>query len=581
MLDNKVRQLLFIIFLFILALVPRVFLLDVVPFSMIHDELNYILNAKSQFYTGKNIPWTASALFSWGEKNFDIVIAEIPSILISGWVGSNNLSQFNARLPYSIISSFAVVLIYLITKKVLNEKIAKIAGIFMAVNPWSIHFGRTALETSFATFFFLFGIFVLLKTNSWKILLALPLFLGGFLSYLGAKLLFLPIIIICLSLKFYAKGKPSKNIQPYLVFAAIAFITVLLYYVTLDFQPAGDRKIELLFFKTDWVKGIVDGERQQAIPNPLLEIFSNKATVILRRIADFYVAAFSTTSLFGKGETISVYSIWQYGQFHYIDLPLILMGLVWLFTLKRSIFWFVTAIIAISPFVSAINLVEQTYAVRTFPMFPFLIILSATGFWYILEKTRFGKIFAFCIALVYIISVGYFLHLYFFRYPVYAAERWFFNERLISNYARLAQDHPEINKIYVVTREGAKWVFEEYLFYSGIYNKEADVKSINEKLIIRDFSYGKVIFLNECPDVKLGGEDILIANINSKCNSEEVGGHGFVDLKDAGTVVVITNDILCKNIQNLPRYYRITDINIFRIEKLTVEEFCKNWVVEF
>ena len=577
------RQISFVIFLFIVALFPRIFLLDLVPFSMAHDELNYVLNAKSQFQAHENIPWTASALFSWGEKNFDphTIISEIPSLIISIWIGPNNLSQFNTRFPYAIISSFTVVLLYLITKKVLNEKIAKIAGIFMAFNPWSIHFGRTALETSFAIFFFLFGIFVLLKANSWKMLFAFPIFLGGFLSYLGAKLLFLPIIMICLVFKFYAEKKTSKDIKPYLVFSVIAFITVLSYFLTINFQPAGVRKTELVIFETEWAKGLVDGERQQAIPNPLLEIFSNKATVILNRIADVYIAAYSTTSLFGKGETISVYSIWQYGQFHYVDLPLILMGIVGLFTLKRSIFWFIIAIIAVSPSVSAIDLVEKTYAVRAFPMFPFLVILSAVGFWYILEKIRFGKILALFIATLYIISVGYFLHLYLFRYPIFSAERWFFSERLMANYARLAQDNPIINKVYVVTREKATWVFEEYLFYSGIYNKAEDVKAVNEKMRIRDFSDRKVIFLNKCPDVKLGQDEVLIADRRLECNKEEVGGHGFVDLKDAGTVAVITNDLLCKNIPNLPRYYRITDINLFRIERLSVEEFCRNWVVKF
>lgn len=571
----------FIIFLFVLALLPRVLLLNVVPFSMIHDELNYVLNAKSQFAASENIPWTASALFSWGEKNFDVVISEIPSILISGWIGLNNLSQFNARLPYAIITSFTVVLLYFITRQLLNEKIAKTTGIFMAFSPWGIHFGRTALEVNFATFFFLFGIFVLLKANSWKILLAFPLFLGGFLSYLGAKLLFLPIIIICLVFKFYTKGETGKNIKPYLVFVVSAFMIILLYYVTMDFQPAGGRKAELLLFETEWAKGLVDGERQQAIPNPLLEIFSNKATVILRRMAEVYIGAFSTTSLFGKGEVVSVYSIWQYGQFHYIDLPLILMGFVSLFILKKNVFWLITAIIAISPSVSSIDIVETTYAVRAFPMFPFMVILSAVGFWYILEKIRFGKILGYSMAVVYIISFGYFLHLYLFRYPVYAAERWFFSERLISNYARLAQDNPMINRVYVVTQEQAKWVFEEYIFYSGIYNKVADIKAVNEKMRKRDFSDRKVTFLNKCPDVKLAEDDVLIADRRLECNKEEVGGHGFVDLKDAGTVAVITNDILCKNIQNLPRYYRAININQFRIEKLSVEEFCKNWVVEF
>lgn len=83
------------------AIFFRVFLLDLFPVSIIPDELNYVLNAKSLWFTGHNIPLTASALFSWGETNFDIVISEVPSYITSLWIGPHSLNHFNARIPYA------------------------------------------------------------------------------------------------------------------------------------------------------------------------------------------------------------------------------------------------------------------------------------------------------------------------------------------------------------------------------------------------------------------------------------------------------------------------------------------------
>lgn len=571
---------LFLIILLLVAAVPRLLWLDLLPISMAHDELNYVLNAKSQYQSGQNIPWTASALFSWGEKNFDVVISEIPSLAASVWVGPNSLSQFNARLSYAVMAIFSVIFVYLIARILLNETIAKIAGIFMALNPWNIHLGRTALELSPAVFFFLLGTYLLLKTDKYKIFLSLPIFICGFLSYLGAKLLFLPVITVLLIYKFKIVKQGSK--LPYLTYFLVSFIFFLIYFFTLSFQPAGSRKGELLIFSPDWSKSIVDSERLQAIPNPFLNLFSNKITVLSRKVADAYITAFSPASLFSKGEVISVYSTWEYGQLHYIDFFLIIIGFLALFIYFRHAFYLIISLIAVSPAASAIDLIHETYAVRSFTMFPLLIIVSAVGLWFIREKLKFGRSLFVIVGIFYLMSFLYFLHLYFFRFPIYSAERWFFSERLAASYARLAQNNPNINKVYIVTQESPKWVFEDYLFYSGIYNSSDDVKRINKKMITRDFSDNKVEFLNKCPaNLKLDKGEVLIIDRRVDCGEKEAGNHGFVDLKDAGTVMIIENDMLCQDIPDLQRYSRVWSLKDLEIEQQNVEQFCKKWVSKF
>ncbi len=570
-----------LLLILITALAIRVIYLNKLPPGIVHDELNYVMNAKSLFYTGKNIPLTASAILSWGEKNYDVVISELPSYLIMFWIGLTRLSFFTARFPYAIVSSMSVVVLYLITKNLLGKNIAKYAGFVMAFNPWSIHLGRTALEVNFALFFFLLGAYVILIVPPKNILRAFPFFLVMFFSYLGAKLHFFPLVLVFLVYKYITSKESPKQKRVFMIFAALSLVLLLSYVFTLDYQPSGTRRVELILFERDWAASLVNKERLRAIPNAGLELFSNKATVILRRIVDVYLKAFSSIGLFTRGETVSVYSIWEYGQFHYIDFFLIIMGLVALFSLSSQVFWLLVAIILLSPTVSSIELVEQSYAIRAYPMFPMFCLLSGAGIWYLKEKFKFGKLVFLAIGAIYLSSVVYFLNLYIYRYPVYAAERWFLSERILANYARHALENSGVKKVIISPIESQKIVFEEFLFFSGLYENSENIVKINKNIEKHDFSYDKVSFIKGCPgSLDFDEEVVLITHANYKCSEEKPGKRGIVDLKDAGTVYYIDNDILCKDYE-LARYYRPMDLFVFDMEKQSIAEFCKNWIISF
>lgn len=578
---NKLKIFFLPIIIFLLSFFIRTWQLNLFPVAMVHDELNYVMNAKSLYETGKNIPLTASSLFSWGENNWDVVISEIPSYLVLPWVGPNEMNQFNARVVYALVSSLSVVVLYFIAEKLLNKEIALFAGIAMALNPWSIHFGRTSLEVNFATFFFLLGILVYLKNQSWKIFWSLPFFVASFMSYLGAKLHFLPIIIFLTFFKLsFDKIKKEKIIT--LSFLGISLLLFLAYFVTMKYQPAGARRGELIPFETEWTSSIVNDERRQAIPNSGLSLFSNKATVALKRIADVYISGFSTVPLFVRGDVVSIYSLWQHGQFYYLDFFLISLGIVVLFTLEKKVFWLVSAIILLGPTVSSIDLVEQTYPVRSFPMFPFLCLLIGIGFWFIFRKLKYGKIILGGVGIIYLILVLNFLNLYFYRYPVYSAERWFLSERILSKYLTYLNSDQDksVKNVWVVVEENPKNVFEDYLFYSGKYNSKEDVILANQKLTQKDFSDGKITFVSECPSENLQKGDIVISDQRKKCLSEKSGERGIVSLTDSGTVFIINNDYVCSGL-DLRRYYQPTGYKEFFIEKQNKEEFCQNWIISF
>lgn len=562
----------FLIVLTFLSFFVRTLWLNLFPIGMTHDELNYIMNARSLFYSSQNIPWTASAIFSWGETQFDVVISELPAILIAPWIGLTKQTMFNARLPYAIVGTITIVIFYSLTKKLTGEPIARFAALALAVNPWSIHFNRTAFEINFAVMFYLLGIYFVISQKPRKIFLGLPFFVAGFLSYFGAKLIFLPLITISLIYHYFNQNK-KPALKPHILFFTISLLFFLFYYFTLPYQPAGSRKGELILFNNHTFSETVNLERQQSLPNPLNNIFSNKVTVVGKTIINTYLEAFSTRFLFITGETRGAYSFWRHGPLYILDFPLIIFGLIALYTLKRKAFWFTLAVIALAPTISAIDLVEQSFVIRAALMFPMFMLLVGSGLYFIKNKLMYGKYLFWGISGLYLLFIANFMVLYFFRYPVYASEGFFLSERILASYVAHTQSLSPDTEIVVITPE-PKIVFEEYLFFNNLYTA-TNAKKINEQMTRRDFSWMGVVFTNRCPDEK--NKKIIIADQKQACGQKENGDLGIVQFADAGLIYLIKNDNLCNNYR-LGNYYYPQSSGVLKIEELSREDFCKSWI---
>ncbi len=562
---------------FLLAFILRAGWLNLFPVALTHDELNYIINAKSLFVTGQNIPLTSSALFSLGETNYDVVIAEMPSVLISPLIGLLPFSQFSARLPFATISSLSVLLIFLIVNSLTKRKIiALLSSLTMALNPWSIHFGRTAFEINFAVFFFLLGIYFFICKDGWKILLSFPFFVFGFLSYLGFKLLFLPLIIILILWKFFIIGR--KEMKPLLVLLGLSIVVLIVYAATIKYQPAGSRTNELIFSDLNRATSVVDDERRQSVDNDLQAVFSNKATYFLKRIARSYLYAYSTDLLFLYGETRGAYSFWYHGLLYYVDFPLIILGVIGLFVVNRKAIWLILSIIAIAPLPSVMGIVEQSYVIRSGLMFPFLAALSGIGIWFLISRIPKLRVIPIAIISVfYLVSVLNFLNLYFFRYPVYGAEGFFFSEKILSQYINLSSHKYPGNKIIVVTKE-PKIVFEEFLFYNNLYSGKNNIEDLNIKISSKDFSYKNVSFTNECV---ISNEDNIsvIYQVEQKCEFVNDPQAKIMALKDSGTIFNITRDRLCEGYR-LNNYLRVYNLHEFDMAKMDEENFCITWITK-
>ena len=384
----------YLILVFCLAFALRMLNLSSIPNGITHDELDYVLNAKSIWLTGKDISgsWSPSSLTPLKSR---MVLAELTSFVMSPFIGPFKLSLVNVRIPYIFFSSLSIVILYLIVKKTVNEKVALITGLLMAINPWSLHFGRTAFESPISLFFFLTGFYFLLITKAWNILFAFPFFFLAFFTYHGSKFLFLPFVLVSLFINYFLinKTKDKCRFWPYLIFFLFSVLLLFYFFLSFNFQSTDSRSGEILFMNLDKAISFVNNERTQTIPNIFINIFSNKPLYVFNEFIKKYFGAFSVNYLFLTGDTlgVEVFSFWYHGLFYYIDLFFILIGFCSMFKKNKKAWLIFTSLVVISPITSSISGSGDSYVLRASLLFPLLIVFAAYGIYYsiIVLKSKF------------------------------------------------------------------------------------------------------------------------------------------------------------------------------------------------
>ncbi|MBU0618825.1 hypothetical protein KKD62_01160 [Patescibacteria group bacterium] len=571
-----------LIIIIAVSLFIRLWWIEIFPVGITHDEMDYIINAKAIYLTGRDTSGTWSPL-SLTAKSYKTPTAELPSLIMAPFIGPIKLSFRSAKIPYVIANTFLIIITSLIVFHFIGFRAAFITGLLFAINPWSIHFSRTAFEAPLAICFFLTGLYILLKTKSWKILLTFPFFFLGFFSYHGTKLLFLPFVLVIIMFHYFTT-KGSKSKKPYIVLFLLSLLIFLYFTFSLKYQAAGNRTKELIFFASNTISQVVDYERRASIPTRVTQIFSNKATHIIKAFTSQYLASVSSTLLFVNGEQRGAYSTWHHGLFYYIDFILLLIGIIVMANQNKHFFYLLLSLGLIAPLPAALSNLGESYVLRAALLFPILIIFVSRGISFLIcASGRLSKLSAITFVIVYFIFLTNFLYLYFYRYPVYGSEGFFFSERILSHYIHRVKN--KTKQLVVVSKE--PWfLFEQYLFYSKIYETREIAKEVAQTIQTEEYSYEniKFIFAQTCEEVstQLDKNMTLIINKDIPCTkfqpSTEVPIKIIANTEDGGWIFKIYNDHLCNN-YSTQTYPKPTSIKEYQLSQLDDKLFCNAWIM--
>ena len=174
----------FLVILIFIAVITRFIRLDYVPPHLSNDEIGaayaaYSISKTLRDGTNQFLPllWT-----SHGGIGSPLAVY-IPLISIVT-LGNNDIA---VRLPSAILGSLTIILIGLLVMKLTdNKKLAIAASFVLAFSPWHFSASRWALESNYALFFIVLGLYLFflgLKGKNWITLLSFVSFALSIYSY--------------------------------------------------------------------------------------------------------------------------------------------------------------------------------------------------------------------------------------------------------------------------------------------------------------------------------------------------------------------------------------------------------------
>jgi 4-amino-4-deoxy-L-arabinose transferase-like glycosyltransferase len=570
------RHTLALLFLFILAIIPRFLWLGTIPNGISNDEVNMIYNAKALFFTGAGLTGNTSPFII--TPNYPK--AELISVLISPIIGPLPFSLFNARMPFALLGVAYVLLLYAITKKLVGSHAAWLTGIVAATNPWNIFFTRTTYDAPITTFFLLLAFFMMFSFNGWKKMWSIiPLGIGLFV-YLGMSMIF-PFFILITTLFCWMNDK-HKNMQPYLTILVLSALLFIQFFFILQRPGAGSRRNELFTPSSSSIAPIVNYQRRASVQNPMTNIYANKFVVYGTELFRKYLNAFSPNELFLIGDPKPIFSVHNHGLFYPTDLILIAAGAWFLFTYRRNVFWLLTALIAIAPIPAILSSLDTSYSSRAYLMQPALLIIAGCGLAQIIELAKRKKILYVTASLLVIITLTELVnygYIYFLRNPIDNSESNAFSTHIMSYYAKAENSSGRTVRLLSTNPETG---FKQYILYNNLFTK------VNAADIARQYSPGKQMFQwnnfysSVCPDETSLTTSTVITEGDNPCKTYTPKGSPMIIpiLDDAGSVYKIYNGLTCDDMQ-LERFPHDIHFNDFKIDNLSTENLCKKFIIRY
>lgn len=577
----------------ILAFFLRVYGLNLNPVGISHDdELHEILNAKSLALTGLQNPGTVAGIFTQNDScSGNCVYGELGPYILIPWMWVFPLSLFWSKIPF-VLASLGIVFFTgkLFENLSINSKVGLLVALAVAINPWAIHFGRTAYLTTFSYLFYIIGVYFFTRQNTFKsnLILGTTLSIIGSMFYFGTKPI-LPFIILW-GIAYNSKSLKLQNIKFTLSLTFIVSLLIGSYFIILSNSYAGRRLNEIKQFTPSGIATEVNNQRQSSLNIPLVrDLIINKYTVNINSRIEKYLGFFSPTFLFLKSAgSTNIYYDSNHGYYYLLDLFFLIFGIVAIFkSLKIGIF--VLSAIALFVIPAAIKTTGDTvYALRVALVYPLISGVIGWGVFYfcniilsikepVVKKLNLSKIIVAFIIMAYLTSLGNFLIMYWYRNPIDKNIGWYFHKRVLSSYiTRLTNDTNK--KAVIVTAQPAD-TFNTYVFFSNLYNNKSSILEINKVYKSGNYDYQRVKFVNNCTQVTANDlkESTIFIEQTINCSLDQNNTNKIANPKDGGGMYNIINDSLCAKFK-LNRYPYPRGIDQFNVENMNLETFCSTWI---
>lgn len=454
------------ILIFLLAVALRVYRLDTVPPPINQDEAVHAYDARCLLALGTDHYGARWPIFFRAFRDFHpgpFVYLLIPLQAIFG------MNVWTTRLPGALIGSVGVWFLYLLIRRVYDDRVAALAAIFLAVSPWHLHLSRLAFEASTC------------PTLAVLALLLLVVAVRRRDERLGVSPqrgeLFL----------WFASGI-VLGLVSWIYHAMRVFIPLLLLGLVVNYRKHIRRFMAVREFRSAaiaWTLGLLGGlfpflwvwawHPDEAWARAASVSIFHAAAGFMDTAAQFlqnYARNVSPDFYFVEGDHSLIQSVGGYGQLHYYCVLLIPLGLYRAVRrwgeepFSRLAVWWVL----ISPIPASLAISSSGHCLRSVGGLPAYQILAALGADFALSAAlrhsrRRYRASLLAGSLAVALNVAYFLRIFFVQYPIAAAKvmqsEW---REVVAEVQRRKKDYDAV----VLSTTSTNQLGMLYLFWSNL-----------------------------------------------------------------------------------------------------------------
>jgi 4-amino-4-deoxy-L-arabinose transferase-like glycosyltransferase len=410
-----------ILVVLVIALVLRVYQLDKVPPSLFGDEIDVGYQAYSLLKTGKDIKGNSWPILieSLSEHRAPLFIySDIPFIAIFG------LNEWGVRLASVFWGVLGILGLYLLTRKLFNEKLGLLAAGFLTISPWHIHYSRAGFEVTMLLMFLVFGAYFFLKGLEKKQFLIISAVLFGLTPYIyQTAVVFMPSLIGLLVILNRQILRKNLKIN-FLVVLTLVFIMTPFIVQTFAGEAGNRFGLISIFGNKGTEEKVTILQQRENLPLGLERVFHNKPIVMMQNFSINYLRTFSPEFLFLQGDPNARHSIHEMGEMYFFEVILLLTGLFLILKSKTPEKKLILGWLLLSPIPASLTYDGGFHATRNFILLPPLMILLSLGLKEILDKKY--KFLGMLILTLFIFNFIFFLHRYFVDYPLESSRAWQF-----------------------------------------------------------------------------------------------------------------------------------------------------------
>ncbi|OGD84225.1 hypothetical protein A2165_03625 [Candidatus Curtissbacteria bacterium RBG_13_40_7] len=493
----RFKILLFLIFIFVIALVFRLYHLSSVPYGFHSDEV--FAGFEGSFILKNSIDTYGNFLPLYFDKFGDY--RPIGAFLVSGFF---NLlfgpSVFATRAGIALFGSATVFVIYKLFKKLYGDQNstpgALAAAFIAALLPWHIVLSRSTQESVLGLFSMCLGLVFLLSylkdNRRLNLFFTCVLFFSSYFFYTSHRIL-VPVVLFGI-LGENLIWRSGKNVRVLFSIFLAFFVLTLIILAT----PWGrGRGQQVLIFNNPQVLTVGQNLSFGDGPNNVLtaRIFHNKVVVYTRQLVSAYFTYFSGEFLFMQGGLPDRYKIPQQGLLYFSMAPFLILGFVE--TFRRRIFIPVFLLLTV-PIVAVFTFDDVPNVNRVSSMIMPLTLLFGLGVGRAWEfKIKILKFLAFgVLSLVFLLEVIYFGH----QYLIHESQNksFFRNDSYIQAAQYLSENYKNYDSVYASNVDDLLIYF---WFWKAAYDKSLRYNAYERPQI---YLYENISFIrNDCLNDKL------------------------------------------------------------------------------